>query len=651
MFQRSISILFLLAALFASMGYAQQKYALLVGVGDHIYPRNNLRGPKNDVPAMQKLLVEKYGFKPENIEVLVDANATRSNIVAAFERRLIAPVSEGDLALFYFTGHGTQVTDYSGDEPDKRDEAFLPYDGRTISTLLVDDDLDELINRIKTRNVVVILDACHSGTGTRGLARPKRVSAKDLGIEDAPPPPESANHKNHKAAKELANALVITAAREDQIAADYPFLFQTFDKSANPNMGALTYYLVQEAWSDQSDTLGYEAMAERVRAQLENNGFGQTPQIEGVSESPFLMLAADTPAPAVAHSADSVTVLTPEAHAEVVDVDQHHVTIQAIGAVQLVRGSIFETIEQAIDNEPNAIRVIEANGQNAIAEVIAGRVEKGDRLVETFHFIPQSKLRLAVVGNSSLAPKIEKKMTALNFVEIVKKDEFRDVEFEVTVSDSSFRITPYRNQHRLPDIEISDLESVVTKTQPLLENLFAVTLLANLQNPNPPFNVDVQVNGKDYDEIRIGKEVAFTVRTDRDAYLYLVDVDPAGKMTVLFPNMYAKENFLKTGIAYEMPAQNLYRLQVGGPAGPELVKAIATTKPLNLEVLSSDSGEFNSLNESAVVVAKAIVEQLKREVNRLSTRGISVLPVAPAVEQPISTEGWATDEVLMRVVE
>jgi hypothetical protein len=130
----------------------------------------------------------------------------------------------------------------------------------------------------------------------------------------------------------------------------------------------------------------------------------------------------------------------------------------------------------------------------------------------------------------------------------------------------------------------------------------------------------------------------------------LVDVDPAGKMTVLFPNMYAKENFLKAGIAYEMPAQNLYRLQVGGPAGPELVKAIATSTQLNLEVLSSDSGEFNSLAESAVNITQAIAEQLKREVNRLSIRGINVLPTVP-IEQPISTEGWATDEVLVRIVE
>jgi hypothetical protein len=90
------------------------------------------------------------------------------------------------------------------------------------------------------------------------------------------------------------------------------------------------------------------------------------------------------------------------------------------------------------------------------------------------------------------------------------------------------------------------------------------------------------------------------------------------------------------------------RRQINRIANHGVVKDLV--QPLNLEILSSDSGEFNSLNESAVEVAKAIADQLKREVNRLSTRGISVLPAAP-VEQPISTEGWATDEVLLRVVE
>ncbi len=59
-----------------------------------------------------------------------------------------------------------------------------------------------------------------------------------------------------------------------------------------------------------------------------------------------------------------------------------------------------------------------------------------------------------------------------------------------------------------------------------------------------------------------------------------------------------------------MPAPNLYRLQVSGPAGPELVKAIATTRPLSLDILDADSGDFSGLDKSAVTVARAIVDKL-----------------------------------------
>jgi hypothetical protein len=71
---------------------------------------------------------------------------------------------------------------------------------------------------------------------------------------------------------------------------------------------------------------------------------------------------------------------------------------------------------------------------------------------------------------------------------------------------------------------------------------------------------------------------------------------------------------------------------------------------LKIGILAAGSNNLTNLDESAVDIARAIVDQLKREVNRLDKRGIVIIPATPA-EQPISTEGWATDEVLLRVVE
>jgi len=51
---------------------------------------------------------------------------------------------------------------------------------------------------------------------------------------------------------------------------------------------------------------------------------------------------------------------------------------------------------------------------------------------------------------------------------------------------------------------------------------------------------------------------------------------------------------------------------------------------LSLDILAADSGDFSGLDKSAVTVARAIVDQLKHEVNHTMTRGVVVLPAAPA---------------------
>jgi hypothetical protein len=129
--------------------------------------------------------------------------------------------------------------------------------------------------------------------------------------------------------------------------------------------------------------------------------------------------------------------------------------------------------------------------------------------------------------------------------------------------------------------------------------------------------------------------------------LYLVDIDPVGKVTVLFPNKYAANNKLRAGETTNLPAPNLYRLRVAGPAGGEAVKAIVTEAPLRLEVLEAAGGEIATLQGNGSDIASTLLAQLKRELNG-GARGIEVLP-PDAREQPITTEGWATDIVLLTI--
>jgi hypothetical protein len=114
-----------------------------------------------------------YGFPRQNVCLLTDADATVAGFARAFDEVLVNRARPGDVAVLYFAGHGSYQRDENGDEPDEKDETLLLHDSRTGGVGdLVDDEFNAMIARLseKTKNVVVILDSCHSGTATRGPA-------------------------------------------------------------------------------------------------------------------------------------------------------------------------------------------------------------------------------------------------------------------------------------------------------------------------------------------------------------------------------------------------------------------------------------------------------------------------------------------------
>ncbi len=90
---------------------------------------------------------------------------------------LVGSAGPGDVIVFQFAGHGTQVDDLDGDEDeDGHDEAFCPADfadGR----LLIDDDVRGVIAGMQAGvNLTCFIDCCHSGTITRALVPGGRPS-------------------------------------------------------------------------------------------------------------------------------------------------------------------------------------------------------------------------------------------------------------------------------------------------------------------------------------------------------------------------------------------------------------------------------------------------------------------------------------------
>ena len=146
--------------------------ALLVGIDDYWYV-GPLKGSKQDVADMRRFIQSVWGYKSHQIRTLLDANATRKGILNAFERWLIGGTRRGDRVLFYYSGHGFYTRD-SGtrDESDGYDETLCPVETQgTRQTMIIDDEINAFLQRLNGRQVTVIIDACHSGTVTRSIAR------------------------------------------------------------------------------------------------------------------------------------------------------------------------------------------------------------------------------------------------------------------------------------------------------------------------------------------------------------------------------------------------------------------------------------------------------------------------------------------------
>lgn len=144
--------------------------ALLVGVGayQHVNP---LPGIDIDIDIMRQW-APLLGFT--EIEVLQDQQATYANVHAALQR-LVGNLGDGDHALFYFSGHGAQFKDIDGDEKDDtKDEALILYDttweGDKARNVLLDDEIGALIGSMKSGQLLMLVDACHSGTVDKSIS-------------------------------------------------------------------------------------------------------------------------------------------------------------------------------------------------------------------------------------------------------------------------------------------------------------------------------------------------------------------------------------------------------------------------------------------------------------------------------------------------
>jgi hypothetical protein len=191
------------AAAASSQTGGPTKYALLIGIDDYSGSGvENLRGAKNDIALMERILVERLGVPSENTTKLLDARATHENIRDA-AIALTQKAKPGDMVYAHYAGHGSLACNFHGDKtsgydptwvtsgsrqaalgkPGKADCADLLEEAKALPRApriapgelnkfdVLSKELNNLFHELhaKTGNLVVVSDSCHSGTITRGL--------------------------------------------------------------------------------------------------------------------------------------------------------------------------------------------------------------------------------------------------------------------------------------------------------------------------------------------------------------------------------------------------------------------------------------------------------------------------------------------------
>jgi hypothetical protein len=256
--------------------------ALCVGINDYPYEDNDLYGCVNDARAWAALLINRFDFAAVDVQMRLDAEATKANLMASL-KNLLAGAQPGDLLVFTNSSHGTYVADTSGDE-EMYDQALCPYD--CTDNLILDDELRELFANLPMGvNLTVISDSCFSGTITRaaisgvipGLKTPDDRRVRFLN----PALLGGAILENPFKAKPKGKAKLPESQMREVLLTGCANNESSYDACITGLYhGAMTYFALQ-AIQEQNYRITFQQLHTRIAYLLDEAGYPQHPQLEG----------------------------------------------------------------------------------------------------------------------------------------------------------------------------------------------------------------------------------------------------------------------------------------------------------------------------------------------------------------------------------
>jgi len=316
----------------------------------------DLDGATNDVKSIRTILVDRLGFDPKNIVVLLDQEATADAILCSIRRQLIEAAQPGDMSVFYYAGHGSRIRNTRTDQPDGYDQTIVPADSWRGTPDIRNKELVRLFREAAAKGVIltVIADSCHSGAIGRGpltSAGKARMLDPDSRYVEDPPDCGPDGKPLPKPEDIYDNILVFSAAARDECAWEHPG-----DVSHGLFTWALTKVL-NEYPDERADIV-----LQRVISLMRQERPDQEPWLDGKGQKSMTLFGQRTTA------GGGVAVA-------VAGVSEKDITLNGGTAVGLYKDCELKKFTHNQTEAPVRLRVTDSSLAVATAEVIDGRIE------------------------------------------------------------------------------------------------------------------------------------------------------------------------------------------------------------------------------------------------------------------------------------
>ena len=659
-FKLVLSVFFVLAMM--TTLHAQKKHALIFAIGD--YPDAggwSKISSSQDVAYIKKAL-EGKGFPATNIKTVADANATKAGIENAL-KTLIATVDTSDVVVIHFSSHGEQVADNNKDESDGFDEAIVAYNASLIPAdvkpgtargaltkaqfdqlqvnYFRDDEFGAYIEQLRAKlgkngDVVVFMDNCHSGTGTRGAAKVRggKGALTYIGHEVADQKDKTPEVFKEKVASrgneaDLATYVVISAALASELN------YETVGDD-QVSMGSLTYAISKVFASLKTGTT-YRSLFAKIEAVMADKVPGQHPVLEGngldrgvfsgkfENQAPFIVVekinnpleivvaggtfaGLSTGAKVNIHSEDVTdpSKATPLAKGTVIKTSSYRATIKLDKDTKVTQPSLLRAfLAEPVFNVAPVV-VAFATVPKSRGSVAAYSQEETDQITAALKRIKLVNL----VGNPDL---LIKKGAGGDTISVASNGfPFTVLKTATDTAALADAIGMYAQYQFLKDVKLND------------PNITIQYKFVNVKNGVPVASeVDGNFAERPY-EFAVGDSVVmyFKNTSRMDLYINVLDMQPDGIVNSIYPkkalNITPANLVVKAGESWLFKD---YIIEFAPPLGMELFKIFVSPEKIDLEGLATPRQQSRGgLSEIANLVQSS---------SSVSTRGGGVVEPKP----------------------